>query len=166
MIAAVARNGVIGNGGELPWTLPGELQRFKETTLGHTLVMGRRTFESIGRPLPGRHTVVMSRNEDWDPGFDGVDVVSSIEGALGAAAAAGRGEFFVAGGATIYARFLPLADRLILTWVDLEPDGDTYFPSIDWSDWTETERRAGDGYETVTYLRSPDTGNRQLGRAD
>ena len=124
IIAAVARNGVIGHSGGMPWHLPGELAQFKATTLGHTLVMGRATFDSIGRALPGRRTIVITRNPTWH--HAGVETAHSFADAL---ALAGPGdEVFAAGGAQIYELALPFAQRLVVTEVDAEPEGDTWFP--------------------------------------
>lgn len=153
ILAAVARNGVIGAGGDLPWHLPDELQAFKETTLGHVLVMGRRTYESIGRPLPGRQTVVVTRSPDWSPGADEVVVAHDLEEALERAAAIDD-EVFVVGGGEVYAAALSHADRLLLTHVDREPEGDTTFPQVDWSRWRETAREPGEGWTRVTYERA------------
>ena len=153
IVAAVARNGVIGADGGLPWHLPDELRLFKETTLGHVLVMGRRTYESVGRPLPGRTTVVVTRRPDWSPGADEVLVVHGIDEALGRARAIDD-EVFVVGGGELYEAALPHADRLLLTFVDQEPEGDTRFPDVDWDAWTEREREPGDGWVRVTYERS------------
>ena len=135
LIAAVAANGVIGRGNRLPWRLPADLRRFKELTLGHALVMGRRTYESIGRPLPGRVTVVLTRDPAFAP--PGVAVARNLDEALAAAAAAcpGSGEVFVAGGAEVYAQALPRAGRLYLTRVEAEVEGDTRFPDFDPALW-------------------------------
>jgi dihydrofolate reductase len=152
IVVAVARNGVIGAGGGLPWHLPDELRLFKETTLGHVLVMGRRTYESIGQPLPGRTTVVVTRQPDWSPGSDEVVVAHGIGEALEHAGAIDD-EVFVVGGGELYAAALEHADRLLLTFVDLEPEGDTTFPDVDWDAWRETRRESGDGWERVTYER-------------
>ena len=152
IVAAVARNGVIGAGGGMPWHLPDELRLFKETTLGHVLVMGRRTYESIGGPLPGRTTVVVTRNRDWAPESGEVVVAHGIEEALQRAAAIDE-EVFVVGGGEVYAAAMPHTDRLLLTRVDQEPEGDTTFPNVDWREWSETARVAGDGWERVTYER-------------
>jgi dihydrofolate reductase len=134
LIAAVARNGVIGRDNQIPWRLPSDLKRFKALTLGHPVVMGRKTFQSIGRPLPGRDNIVVSRH-----GFraDGALVVSSLdEGLELAQAKAGQGgEVFVIGGAEIYRETLPLADRLYITEVDVTPAGDATFPGIDGEVW-------------------------------
>ena len=153
IVAAVARNGVIGAGGELPWHLPDELRLFKATTMGHVLVMGRRTYESVGRPLPGRTTVVVTRSPDWSPGADEVLVVHGIDEALGRARAIDD-EVFVVGGGELYEAALPHADRLLLTFVDQDPEGDTTFPDVDWDAWTEIDREPGDGWLRLTYERS------------
>jgi dihydrofolate reductase len=149
IVAAVARNGVIGVDGGLPWRIPEDLRRFKALTLGHTLVMGRRTYESIGRPLPGRHTLVVTRNPDWSA--EGVEVAASLEEAL---AVADDDEVFVVGGAEIYAQAMDLADVLELTEVESEPIGDVCFPPVRWADWTEVGRQPGDGFTFVTYHRA------------
>lgn len=153
IVVAVARNGVIGAEGDLPWRLPEDLARFKRMTMGETLVMGRKTFESIGRPLPGRNTIVLTRRPDWAE--EGVEVAGSLEHALAMAAERGQ-DLFVAGGAEVYRAALGVADRLELTEVDAEPDGDTFFPPVDWSRWTETAREQHPGFAFVTYDRARD----------
>ena len=154
IVAAVARNGVIGVDGGLPWHLPDDLRRFKALTMGHVLVMGRKTYESIGRPLPGRTTVVVTRNAAWDPGSEEVVVATGLDEAIRTAKAIDD-EVFVVGGAQVYADALPLADRLELTLVDDEPDGDTTFPAVEWAHWDERKRDEGDGVAYVTYERRP-----------
>ncbi len=159
LVAAVARNGVIGRDGGIPWKLPGEQARFKAITMGHVLVMGRRTYESIGRPLPGRTTVVVSRRPDWQPPGGrphGVRVATSVELALRLAAEIDD-QVYVAGGALVYADCLPHTDELLISWVDAEPDGDTFFPSVDWSDWAETDRKQHDGWAVARYVRATHT---------
>ncbi|MET7277487.1 dihydrofolate reductase [Kribbella sp. NPDC005582] len=146
LIAAVGANGVIGRDNDLPWRIREDLQHFKQLTLGHTLVMGRKTYDSIGRPLPGRRTVVVTRQPDWSA--DGVDVVHTLEEAL-----KDDGDLYVAGGGEIYRQALPYADRLELTEVDQSPAGDVTFPAFDRSDWTETARDPGDGFTFVSYTR-------------
>ena len=150
LIAAVARNGVIGADGGIPWHLPEDFAHFKVTTLGHTLVMGRATYDSIGRALPGRTTVVLTRDPSWSA--EGVEVASSLDEALTLAAGL-PGEVMVAGGATIYAAALPIADAQILTEVHLSPEGDTYYPDWDRSEWVETQRVPGPGLEWVWWER-------------
>lgn len=139
LIAALARGRVLGLEGEIPWRLPADLRRFKERTMGHHLVLGRRTWESIGRALPGRKMVVITREPDY-PVPEGVHVAGSLEEALQRAEAAGESEVFVAGGGEIYREALPRADRLDLTEVDLEVEGDTFFPEIDEREWREISR--------------------------
>jgi dihydrofolate reductase len=146
LIASVARNGVIGREGDLAWRDRDDLQRVKSLTLGHTLVMGRRTFESIGRPLPGRRTIVVSRRMGWAP--DGVTVVGCIAEAL---SAAGGAEIIGFGGGEIYAQLLELADRLEITEIAADLDGDVLFPEIDQAKWIEVERVPRIGYSWVTY---------------
>lgn len=152
IVAAVARNGVIGVDGGLPWRLPEDLRRFKELTLGHVLVMGRRTYESIGRPLPGRTTVVVTRRPGWDPGSELVLTAPGVREAVERAAEVDE-EVFVVGGERVYEDALPLADRLELTLVDAEPEGDAHFPEVDWSDWYEVMREEHDGWAYVGYER-------------
>jgi dihydrofolate reductase len=146
LIAAVGANGVIGRDNDLPWRIREDLQHFKQLTLGHTLVMGRKTYDSIGRPLPGRRTVVVTRQPDWE--VDGVEVVHTVEEALKQ-----EGEIYVAGGGEIYRQAFPYADRLELTEVDQSPDGDVTFPTFDRSAWTETARTPMAGFTFVTYDR-------------
>lgn len=155
LVAAVARNGVIGVEGRLPWHLAGDLPRVKALTMGHVLVVGRVTYDSIGRPLPGRTTVVVTRQACWRPANEhtgAVLVAASADDAL-ARAAEVDDEIFVLGGAQIYAATLPSADVLDITWVDAEPHGDTYFPPVDWSQWSEVSRSAHDGWALARYRR-------------
>lgn len=149
LIAAVARNGVIGDGTSMPWHLPGDLRHFKATTLGHAVIMGRRTFESIGRPLPGRRTIVLTRRPGWH--HPDVETASSLPEALSLAGPAG--EVFVAGGGEVYAQAMPYAARLLVTEVDQEPAGSVVFPGVDPEVWLETSRAPGDGFSFVTYER-------------
>jgi len=139
LIAAVARNGAIGADGGLPWRLSSDLKRFKALTMGKPLVMGRKTFDSVGRPLPGRRVIVVTRDAGWTR--PGVETANSLEAAL--ALAAGADEIMVGGGGEIYAQALPLAARLYLTEVDLAPDGDVRFPDIDPALWREARRELG-----------------------
>ena len=150
IVDAVAANGVIGRDGDIPWRLPGEQKLFKARTLGHVLVMGRRTYDSIGRPLPGRTTIVVTRQPGWRA--DGVLTASSVPEAL-ARGAEIDDEVYVAGGQEIYREALPVADRMVITAVDDRPDGDTVFPPVDWSGWREVTRQPHDGFEVVCYDR-------------
>jgi len=137
IIAAIASNGVIGLGNELPWHLSEDLKRFKRLTMGHHLIMGRKTFESIGRPLPGRSMIVISRQKRPLP--EGVRLADSLEAAVGMASGQGDDEAFVAGGAEIYGLALPQADRLYLTRIEAAFEGDTWFPEIDPDGWSMLE---------------------------
>lgn len=134
LIVAVSENGVIGRDLDMPWKLSTDLKRFKALTMGKPLIMGRKTFVSVGeRPLPGRPHIIISRNADYHP--DGVDVVSSLEAALDLAKTKaetlGVDEVFVAGGGEIYRQAMPFADQLIVTHVAANVEGDTFFPEID-----------------------------------
>ena len=150
LVAAVAANGVIGKDGTLPWHLPGDLRHFKRLTKGHVLVMGRRTFDSIGRPLPGRTTIVVTRRPEWHA--DGVLTAPGVPEALAHAARIDE-EVFVAGGQEIFRDALPVADRMVISRVDARPDGDTVFPPVDWAAWQEVTREPMEGFEVVTYER-------------
>lgn len=149
LIAAVARNGVIGADGGIPWHLPQDFAHFKATTLGHTLVMGRATYESIGQPLPGRTTIVVTRDPEWSA--EGVLVAHSLECAL---AMAGGEDVYVAGGATVYEAALPYADVQLLSEVDLEPVGDTFYPGVDTETWAVVDRDPREGFTIVRWERS------------
>ncbi|MFT6103353.1 MAG: dihydrofolate reductase [Granulosicoccus sp.] len=144
IIVAMASNRAIGKNNQLLWRLPEDLQYFKRTTMGKPIVMGRKTFESIGRPLPGRLNVVITRQQDWQ--HDGVKVVHTIEDALHLAEAQslidGMDEVMVIGGAEIYKTALPQADKLYVTRVDAEIEGDAFFPEIDESIWSEVSRES------------------------
>jgi len=150
LIAAVARNGVIGADGGIPWHLPADFAHFKATTLGHTLVMGRATYDSIGRPLPGRKTIVLTRDPAWSA--DGVLVADSLPAAL-ALARDLPGDVYVAGGAQVYAAALPLADEQVVTEVHAEPEGDTFYPAVDRSAWREATREPHEGFDVVRWVR-------------
>lgn len=141
MIAAMAQDRVIGLDNQMPWHLPADLAHFKRATLGKPVLMGRKTFESIGRPLPGRRNLVISRNPDYR--VDGVEVVDSVEAAL-ALLASGEAvdELMVIGGGHLYAQLLPRADRLYLTRIELSVPGDTRFPAFDEGEWQCLEREA------------------------
>lgn len=131
ILVAVAENGVIGREGRLPWRLPEDLRRFKRLTLGHAIVMGRRTCASIGRALPGRRSIVLSRDARFAPA--GMEVARSLDAAL--AACAGEDEVFVIGGESLFREALPRADRLYLTRVHADLPGDVHFPALDEASW-------------------------------
>ncbi|TDG16049.1 dihydrofolate reductase [Seongchinamella unica] len=153
VIVAAAENGVIGRNNALPWHLPEDLKYFKRVTLGKPVVMGRKTFESIGRPLPGRTNIVITRKESWSAA--GVKVVHSLDEALALAEEIavidGATELMVIGGAEIYRAALPRADRLYFTEVHAEVEGDALLPDIDWSTWTEVSRERFAASEANPY---------------
>ena len=138
LIVAMAKNRVIGADNKIPWHLPNELKLFKSLTMGHHIIMGRRTYESINRLLPGRTTVIVTRQRDFK--VAGAVVAHSIKEALDACR--GDDEIFVIGGAELFRETLPIADRLHLTIVDAEPPGDTFMPEIDMSEWRETSSQS------------------------
>lgn len=183
LVAAVGRNDVIGVDGGLPWRLPGDLPRVKAMTMGHVVIMGRKTFDSVGAVLPGRTTIVVTRQPGWSPPETAqvpqpgdsrqpddssrpgvasrsgeplptaVHVASSVPQALELAASIDD-DVFVLGGAQIYAQTMHAADRLELTEVHASPAGDAYFPEVDWPAWREVARDPRDGFDFVTYTRA------------
>jgi dihydrofolate reductase len=142
LVVAVARNGVIGLHGKIPWRLPDDQRFFKAVTTGHCVVMGRKTFDSIGRPLPGRINLVLSRRprESVDPSGEQVEFFLDLTSALDWARSHAITECFIAGGEAIYRESLAHADRVLLTRVDAEPEGDTYFPELDEQHWRCVDR--------------------------
>lgn len=162
MIAAIGENSVIGNDGQIPWRLPTDFAHFKRTTLGKPLIMGRKTFTSIGKPLPGRTNVIVTRQPDYAP--EGVVVCHSLSEALdraqSIAAATHASEVMIGGGAEIYREAMPLADTLYITQVALAPEGDARFPPIDPATWEITQRhdivrteRDSADFVVLTYTR-------------
>lgn len=135
VIAAMSQNRVIGRDGSLPWHLPTDLARFKSITTGHTVIMGRKTFESVGKPLPNRRTIIITRNNDYR--CAGVFIAHSLDEALDHAAH--EDEIFILGGEAVYRIALPRADRLYLTIIHATIEGDTYFPNLDFDDWKLVE---------------------------
>jgi dihydrofolate reductase len=151
LIAAVARNGVIGAGGGMPWHIPADLRRFKRLTIGHPMVMGRKTFDAMGL-LPGRRSIVVTRDPNWHP--PGVQVADSLDTAISLAVqGADPPVVMVVGGGQIYAQAMDRADRLEITHLELAAGGDTVFPAIDPAVWVQTDRDEQDGYAFVTYER-------------
>ncbi len=161
LVAAVGANGIIGVDGGLPWRLPDDLAHFKKLTMGHPMIMGRTTFESIGRPLPGRTTIVLTRDPDWSA--EGVDTASTLEEALARAHSLDE-DVFIVGGAQIYAQALGagVVDLMCVTRVAATPEGDTKFPAVDWLQWHEVGRVSHGGsrdggdpsFDIVTYQRA------------
>jgi dihydrofolate reductase len=136
LIAAMGNNRAIGLDGRMPWHLPAELQHFKRATMGKAIVMGRKTWQSIGRPLPGRQNIVISRNPEFTA--EGADVCDSLAGAVEVAES---GEVMVIGGGQLYSAAMPMAQAMILTLIDIEPEADTWFPEWDESQWRPTEEQ-------------------------
>ncbi|MGM0577785.1 MAG: dihydrofolate reductase [Myxococcota bacterium] len=150
LVVAVSRNGVIGKDGGLPWHIPGDLKHFKRNTMGHAIIMGRRTWESIGRPLPGRRNIVVSRRRDLE--IPGCEVAHDLDEALALARTEDDAPRVI-GGASLYEEALPRATRLLLTEVDRDVEGDTFFPEFERSEWVEVEREEGDGVTFLTLER-------------
>ena len=150
-IAAVARNGVIGADGDIPWRIPEDWRRFKRLTTGQVLIMGRKTWASIGRPLPGRTTFVVTRDKMWR-GED-VYAVPSLDDAFAQAAARNPGTIFVAGGGEVYRAAWDRLTGLEITEVNAEPTGDVTFPEINPQEWRETSREPHPGFAFVSYRR-------------
>lgn len=151
LIVAYAKNRVIGNEGCIPWRIKGEQRRFRELTTGNVVVMGRRSYEEIGRPLPNRMTYVVSKTKNFDE--EGVKTVSSIEEAI---SLAGDKNVYISGGARIYEEAMPYVEKMYITEVDLEPVGDTFFPDFNEDDFIKVVDEEIDGeipYKYVTYTR-------------
>ena len=138
-LVAVARNGVIGRDNKLPWHLPAELKRFKEISMGKPMLMGRKTYESIGKPLPHRRNIIITRNADY--GAPGIEVAQSLEEAI--EMCGDVPEIVIIGGGEIFKLAMPIADRMYYTVVLADIAGDAYFPEVDWTQWRETAREPG-----------------------
>jgi dihydrofolate reductase len=163
LIAAIAENGVIGRDNKLPWRIKSDMQYFRFLTMGRPVVMGRKTFQSIGKPLKGRTNIVVSRDPDF--AGEGIlvtpDIARALEAARGDALRRGAGSIAIIGGTEIFRQTMPLADRLAFTLVHAKPQGDTVFPQIDGKSWRETERREQAkgpedeyGFAFVSYARA------------
>lgn len=157
LVAAIASNNVIGNNNSLPWDIPEDLKRFKETTSGHTILMGRKTFESIGRPLPNRINIVMTRDNNFS--FEGIKIVRNLKESLNLIKELNE-EIFVIGGSKIYELFEPVATSLIITRVLKEFEGDAFFPKIDWSLWEIKsedkfyDKKSDTNCKTLNYIKT------------
>jgi dihydrofolate reductase len=161
IIVAVSENGVIGKDNQLIWRLPDDLKRFKALTLGHPIIMGRKTFESIGKPLPGRTSIIITRNTDFK--VDGALVVHSLDAAMKEAKKIEEQEAFIIGGGELYKQVLPVADKLYITEVNTVTDGDTFFRISAPEQWEETERTVHQAdnrhifsFNFVNYNKRPD----------
>ena len=150
MVAAVADNGVIGLGGDIPWSIPEDLKHFRATTKGNTVLMGRATYDSIGHPLPYRTNVVVTRDRMWRG--EGVFVAPSVEEAIELARGF-DGDIMIGGGTQVYAAAMPYATHQVLTEVHQSPDGDAHYPEFDSAEWVETRREPRAGFEWVWWER-------------
>ena len=149
LIVAMTMDRVIGAGSRLPWHLPEDLQLFKTLTTGNTVIMGRKTFTSIGKPLPGRHNIVLSRKEKM---FAGVEFCTNLLESLAAAAKHGK-PVFIIGGSEVYEKALPIASEIHISWIEKTHQGDVYFPEFDLSEWLVVEERAYSGFTYTHYHR-------------
>jgi dihydrofolate reductase len=149
IITAMTKRGVIGKGNQLPWNIPDELKNFRQLTQGHTVIMGSKTFESIGKPLPNRHNIVLSQEPQM---IESVDVCTSVEQALKVAQSYGK-DIFVIGGAYTYAQFLDTTDMLYISYIKHDYEGDVYFPAVDWKQWSAAERKDYSEFEFIVYQR-------------
>ncbi len=152
IIAAISKNNVIGKNGQIPWHLPADLKHFKNLTMGHHIIMGRKTFESVGKPLPGRTNIIITRQKDFDA--ENCIVVHSLDEAI--KSVAGDDEAFICGGAKIYKQSLDLdiAGKLYITMINEKFEGDTFFPEINMNVWKESERRDFEPDERNKYCYS------------
>src|ERR1035437_10306030 len=153
LIVAISEDGTIGDEGQIPWHIREDLQRFKRLTMGHPIIMGRKTYESIGKPLPGRTNIVLTQN----PNFTAPPKVltfASLDAALDRCRGQNHDSVFIIGGSKVYQRALPLADKLFVTEVHQRVPGDTKFPDYDRREWTETARENGPEHSFVEYVRS------------
>ena len=151
IISAIAKNRVIGKNNDLPWHYPEDFKRFKTLTSGHAVVMGRKTYESLGRPLPKRINIVLSRNKDLK--IEGCQTAQSLEQAKEICKQNNEQQMWIIGGSTVYKEGLKIADTLELTELYKAFDGDTFFPEFDKNDWQETNREKHEEYDFVTYKK-------------
>jgi dihydrofolate reductase len=158
IIAAVAKNRVIGKDNKLPWHISEDLKNFKRLTTGNTVLMGRKTFQSIGKPLPNRHNIVISRSM---PATSGVDVCRSVEEGLQKARSYGR-DVFIIGGANLYQEMLPYADMMYISYVKGDYEGDVYFPEFNEEDWAVEGKEDHSEFELIVYVRKRPTRNLKL----
>lgn len=167
LILAMSQNRVIGKNNRLPWRLPADMAFFKQTTMGHPVVMGRKTYESIGKPLPGRRNIILTRDRNFQAG--GSEICHSIEEVLTMVRAGEEQEFFIIGGDSVYSAFFPMADRLYVTCIEHDFEGDAFFPEIDSRKWRLVSKTSGETngknpykysfliYETITLSSGRNT---------
>ena len=157
IIAAISRNGVIGrSNGEMPWHLKEEFQHFKNTTMGFPIIMGRKTFESLGKPLKGRLNIVVTRNQNLKLDFDEVKKFYSLKESLDYCLSIGKEKVFITGGGEIYKQAIGIADEMILSFLTFDAEGDVYFPKIDTEVWKEESREKRNEFEIVRYVKIKD----------
>ena len=149
IIAALTKNHIIGNENRLIWNIPDDMKNFKKITSGNVVIMGRKTYDSIGKPLPNRHNIVISRSQKNIPG---VDVCNTLADAIEKGKSYGK-EIFIIGGASVYEQALPLADKMMLSWIKKEYEGDAFFPDFDEREWKIENGKTFDGFELVMYQR-------------
>jgi dihydrofolate reductase len=157
MIVAMSENGVIGDKGKIPWHIREDLQRFKRLTMGHPIIMGRKTYESIGKPLPGRTNIVLTRSPNFTATPEAL-MFTGLDAALEHCRRQNHDSVFIIGGSNIYQQALPLADKLFMTEVHQHVNGDTKFPDYDRAKWTETARENGPECSFVEYVRTTTIG--------
>lgn len=154
IIAAVAKNGVIGKAsGEMPWHVKEEFQHFKNTTLGFPVIMGRKTFQTLGKPLKGRLNIIVTRNEQFNPGYEDVKVFNELAKAISFAESENPEKIFIIGGGQIYKQAMPIVDELLISIMDFEADGEIKFPEISDEEWEIKEREKRNVFEILSYVR-------------
>ncbi len=153
IIVAVSENNVIGKDGKIPWHSKAELRHFKETTMGYPIIMGRKTFESIGKVLPGRLNIVLSRNKFPEKEVEGLKFFSSLEDALEFCESEGYQKAFIIGGESVYRKALPITDEIVMTRMKLNINGDTFFPPIDFNDWILKSKKEQEEFDIEVYER-------------
>jgi dihydrofolate reductase len=154
IISAISRNGVIGrSNGKMPWHMKEEFQHFKDTTMGFPIIMGRKTFESLGKPLKGRLNIVITRNPNLKLDFDEVKKFFSLKESLEYCLSLGQEKVFITGGGEIYKQAINIADEMILSFLTFDAEGEVYFPKIDMQIWKEESRDERNDFEIVRYVR-------------
>jgi dihydrofolate reductase len=154
IISAVARNGVIGrSNGDMPWHVKEEFQHFKRTTLGFPIIMGRKTFETLGKPLKDRLNVVVTNQPDYKLPYEEVKIFRTLTGAVEAVSETNPGKIFIIGGGQVYRQAMEFADEMIISIMKFDAEGDVYFPEIDPARWKEAAREVRDQFDIITYVK-------------